>query len=313
MIDIIIPCYNAKETITETLVSLCLQINSNDLNVYLINDCSDYNYKFYIDFFSNFINIQELRTPTNAGPGGAREYGIQNSDNRYIMFMDSDDHLYTYDSVYELYQEIQKKNYDLVYSDFLYIRDNEIKIMDSDLTWLHGKIYDRTFINAKDLHFNNTRANEDNGFNRLLLLLSNNYHHLSKTTYVYNENPNSITRRNNREYRFTGLEGFIYNMNWAIKNALVRGANKRLVTVLAINVLIAMYYYYLELYNEYDVKKLLEWSVPIKKFLINNKYLNDEDYDKLIEIKRKEYNANNKFKEIITFREFIDKIDEYIQ
>ena len=30
------------------------------------------------------------------------------------------------------------------------------------------------FINKNDVHFNETRANEDNGFNRLLFLLSNN-------------------------------------------------------------------------------------------------------------------------------------------
>ena len=38
MIDIIIPAYNAHETISRTLYSICYQTISKRLNVYLIND-----------------------------------------------------------------------------------------------------------------------------------------------------------------------------------------------------------------------------------------------------------------------------------
>ena len=64
-LDIIIPCYNAKKTIVKTLSSICLQENIEKANIYLVNDCSDYDYSFYIDFFKNFINIKELKTPQN--------------------------------------------------------------------------------------------------------------------------------------------------------------------------------------------------------------------------------------------------------
>ena len=177
------------------------------------------------------------------------------------------------------------------------------------MTWLHGKIYDRDFINENDVHFNTTRANEDNGFNRLLFLLSNdNFGYLEKLTYIYNENFNSITRKNNREYRFTGLEGFIYNMNWAMAEALKRGTNRNTITTLAMNVIVAMYFYYLELYKDYDVNKILEWSKTTKRFLINNNDFNQKKFKELVDQKRNELDTDLKIKEFITFDEFYSKI-----
>ncbi|MCI8777804.1 MAG: glycosyltransferase family 2 protein [Bacilli bacterium] len=60
MIDIIIPAYNAKETIFKTLASISLQTIKNCLNVYIVNDASDYNYQEEISFLKNWINIVEL-------------------------------------------------------------------------------------------------------------------------------------------------------------------------------------------------------------------------------------------------------------
>ncbi len=313
-LDIIIPCYNAKKTIVKTLSSICLQENIEKANIYLVNDCSDYDYSFYIDFFKNFINIKELKTPQNIGPGGARDYGMTNSHGKYIMFIDSDDYLYDHNSINSLYQEISKRKCVIVYSDFVYIRDNIIKRMTDDLTWLHGKIYEREFIEKYDIHFNNSRANEDNGFNRLILMLcKDNYYYLKRLTYIYDENPTSITRKNNREYKFTGLEGFAYNMNWAIRESLLRGANRELVTLLAMNVMVTMYYYYLELHNKYDTEKIFEWSIDTKKFLDKSPYYKKKNYEIYLKEKRDTWNPKGKIKEFITLDEFLDKIDELIK
>ena len=59
MIDIILPCYNAKETLTNTLLTVMYQ-TFKDFKVYLINDHSKYNYKEEVDFFSKFFYIEEI-------------------------------------------------------------------------------------------------------------------------------------------------------------------------------------------------------------------------------------------------------------
>ena len=309
MIDIIIPCYNSNETLIKTLSSICLQDIKHLINVYIVNDYSDYDYKFYIDFFSNFINISELKLECNLGPGSAREFGMINSNGKYVMFIDSDDYLYSSSSVSLLYNKMLSGNYDVVIGNFLYCRDYKRIVKKKDQIWLHGKMYKRSFITDNNIYFNSSRKNEDNGFNRLIFLLTNNIYDLDEIVYVYYDNINSITRRNNREYRFTGLSGYIYNMCWAMKNALKRGVNIRYVTFLAMRVIVDMYYYYLELYNEFDVDKILYLTSSLKKYLLDSETLCNENYEIILNLKRGEYIlSNNDIDEIISFKDFLSKI-----
>lgn len=305
-IDIIIPCYNARKTIGRALSSICLQKNYKDISVYLINDCSDYDYNFYIDFFSNFIKIKEIKTNKNIGPGEARNIGIDKGNNKYIIFIDSDDNLATRTAIQDLYEKIESTKQNVVISNFIYSNNNKKYIKRNDYAWLHGKIYRRKFLEENNIRFNNTRANEDNGFNSLIFLLTDKVLFYDKITYVYNENPNSITRKNNNEYNISGLEGLTINMNWAIKEAIKRGANKKEGLILAINTLEAMYNYYNYFYNKYDVTNIIKWSINTKKF-IDTFEDNDIKYKELE--KKEDYKkSSNK----ISFQEFLSKIDNYI-
>ena len=61
MIDIIIPAYNSHNTIEQTLFSIAYQDMAKDVNVYIVDDCSKKSYNEIVKFFSNFINIKELK------------------------------------------------------------------------------------------------------------------------------------------------------------------------------------------------------------------------------------------------------------
>ena len=184
-----------------------------------------------------------------------------------------------------MYEKIIQDKADLVIGDFLYERDNKIIVKKHNFIWLHGKIYKRTFLNKNNISFNNTRANEDNGFNRLILLLKPNISYLDEIVYVYQENPESITRKNNRLYRLMGLEGYCYNMNWAMDEALKRGVNTKIIFMLTQNILGYLYFYYLDLEEKYDVSKILIWSKSIKKKYDKYKDLYKEVKINLIQIK----------------------------
>lgn len=307
---IIIPAYNAKETINNTLDSIKQQQLSITYEVVLVNDCSDYNYDDIVSAYSKFFLIRELKTEKNVGPGGARQYGIDHSFSDYIVFIDSDDVFYGSDSLEKMYNEIKKNNYDILIGNFLYMRDNKIKVKRKDFVWLHGKMYKREFLNIHNIRFNNSRKNEDNGFNRLFLLLEPKLTFYDEIVYVYKENPNSITRKNNCSYKFYGIEGFCFNMNWAMEEALIRGVSKELIAVLSYDVLCTLYVYYLGLEKEYDVSKILLWGKPIKdKYCL---YINLLDYDLCLEglnmkkeILKDEFLIKDYY---ITFTEFLDMI-----
>ena len=311
-LSIIIPVYNSIDTIDITLASISKQELFINYEVIIVNDCSDYNYSMFIEKYKKIFKIKELVTPRNIGPGGARQFGIDNSSSKYIIFIDSDDYFYDSTSVYNMYNEIEQRKKDLTIFSFIYERDNKTLIKEYDLTWLHGKIYRRKYLVENNIKFNNSRANEDNGFNRLVLLSGAKVSFSNSIVYVYKENPNSITRKNNRLYKFEGIEGFCYNMNWAMDESLKRGVSDSLIYNFSLDVLITLYIYYFDLKNEYDVSKIIIWAKNIYlkcryfEQLKDNKLINN-----LLEKKRETLNYDvNVEKYSFDFNKFLGMIEE---
>lgn len=309
-LSIIIPAYNARETICDTLDSIKMQELSITFEVVIVNDSSDYDYSEIISKYNEYFNVKELVTPENLGPGGARQYGIDNSTSEYIVFIDSDDVFYDSNSISKMYDKITKNQADILISNFITQVEDQMIIKKANAAWLHGKMYKRSFLTENNIKFNNTRANEDNGFNRLILLLRPNYVIFDEVVYIYKENMSSITRRNNRSYCFTGLEGFCYNMNWAMEEALLRMSVENDVAALALDVLLSLYVYYLAMEKEYEVSKILDWGKEIKEKYY--KYRNFLEYDYNLEMleSKKEFLKDDFIVEnfYISFEEFLDKM-----
>ena len=291
VLSIIIPAYNAKDTIDVTLSSIKKQILPISFEVILVNDCSKYSYKEFIDKYKKYYNIREVKTRKKSGPGLSRQYGIDISRSEYIIFIDSDDCFFDENSIINIYNEINKNNLDLVIANFVYQKYNIEEVKKQSFSWLHGKIYKRTFLEKNNIKFNDTLLNEDNGFNRLVLFLKPKYSFFDHIVYIYKENPNSITRKDSQEYKFSGIESFCYNMNWAMDEALKRGVEHKEIYDFSLEILITLYEYYLVLYDDYDVNQIFKWGKTIKdKF---SKYgelfyeINEIPKKRILEIEKK--------------------------
>ena len=305
-LDIIIPAYNAYDTLDKTLMSIAVQ-TYKDYKVTIVNDCSTNSYKELVKHYSRYFNIEEIILDKNEGPGSARRIGMENTNSPYILFIDSDDILYSPYSLYKLMSNVSDE-YDLIISNFIKERDNKREVIKKDNIWLHGKLYYRDYLVKNNITFNNSRSNEDNGFNRLIILHKPRILYLDSITYLYAENSNSITRKNNREYKYTGLDGYIYNMLWAIDIIENKNINLDYVLYTLEMVLVTMYFYYLELYKEYDGTKIIDLSKDIY-----NKYIKYVDiYDKDRVILNKIYKEKDiEYKDIdkvISFTEFIKEV-----
>ncbi len=206
LIDIIIPCFNAHETLDNTLKSIEKQSIVNNIKVLLVDDCSTTNYESFINRYNKKIDISLLRLEKNGGPGIAREQGIQHTKCKYITFIDSDDTFFSPNSLELLLTDIEE-GYDLVNS-ILY--DQKRKSYYYLKGSVCGKIYRRSFIEEKNIHFNNTRYHEDNFFNNLVLLSGAKYKDIKKCTYFYTYNENSTTNKESKE--FERLEIYLKNM-----------------------------------------------------------------------------------------------------
>lgn len=224
MIDIIIPIYNSKKTLEKTLDSIYNQTIKEKINVIIVDDHSKDDYANIINKYSN-LNIKYIKHSENKGAGISRQTGLNNSNGKYIIFLDSDDLFYTKDSVQLLYNEIEL-GYDYVDSVVYDEYSNINYYSDSDL---HGKIYLRKFIEDKNIQFNATRYHEDNAFNNIVLINNPLKSKLTKTTYIYSYNNLSLTQlKSNKELE--NIETYIYNMNYVIDNAKNNNCLEELIT-----------------------------------------------------------------------------------
>ena len=110
-VSVIIPMYNAKEHIRETLNSLVVQ-TYNLFEVIVVNDGSTDKSVEIVNTFKSKLNINLISIP-NKGAANARKLGIQTAKSDYIFFLDSDD-LVPKNAINALYKEIIESDSDVV-------------------------------------------------------------------------------------------------------------------------------------------------------------------------------------------------------
>lgn len=305
MIDIIIPAYNAFDTITQTLQSIAKQINHSDVSVYIINDGSSDSYSSIIKNFQNVINITEIIIQ-NSGPGVARQVGIDSSSNEYLLFMDADDRLYDEHSLLNLINII--KDADLAQGKFIEMQDGNSKVLDPQYCYLHGKLYRRSFIKKNNLFFDPTRryngdVYEDSTFNQLYCLYCDKIATTDEIIYIYEYNPNSITKTEYINADINHLKNFVDAMTWLMKEIKKRKIEKRY--EIAWNIYIIcfhIYFKYLQSINGYD--SIFEDMKIIKEMY--EEYQSDLPYAEQFSI----YQLFSDYQIIptITFYDFIRKV-----
>ena len=91
-VSIIIPCYNARTTIAETIESVMAQ-TYNNWELLVIDDCStDGSAEIIKQYSAKDARIRYLRTDALSGsPALPRNIGIDNARGRFIAFLDADD------------------------------------------------------------------------------------------------------------------------------------------------------------------------------------------------------------------------------
>ena len=310
MIDIIIPAYNSHDYIENAICSILMQTLKDKINIYIVDDCSDRNYNEIVEKYKDIINIKEIKTTKNSGPGVARQLGIDKSKSEFILFIDADDIFDNCYSIERLYNAIIESNSNIISSYFTEETDNGSIDHHDNTIWLHGKIYRRSFLKKNNIRFNNTRANEDTGFNKLIYFLTEVLY-IPDYTYIWKCNNKSLTR--STDYNFYGLEGFVYNICWAIEEGLKRTADVNKIANVVYGTIVEMYYRYIYYYEREEKSLLLEWTKELKRYYI--KYysiLNDEEKRKIIADITMSYinelETNKLLNNELTLNEFIDLI-----
>ena len=309
MIDIIIPAYNAHKTIEQTLCSIAYQNISDKFNVYIVNDSSNKDYSKIVKFFEKFIKIKELKLKKNSGPGLARQFGIDNSNGDYIIFMDSDDCFSDCFSASFLYNAIKDGDYDVVISSIVEETDYGFFLHNNSKVWLHGKIYKRKYLIDNDIHFNNSRYDEDNAFNQLIFLGNPKEKVIDTKTYIRRNNPTSLTKK----YDSKDLKDYIYNITWVLSEAIDRGYDKHKIAELSYSAMLYIFYSYLNCYWLPISKRIIINSKKLKEIMMQYELTEEEKIESMkvqFDIAMRTTNPKYLLNQFTSFDNFLKMIDE---
>lgn len=163
-VDIIMPAYNPSNHVIQALES-CQNQSYRDIRITVIDDCST---KDWSDIKNKFPNVNFITTPNNFGPGGARNYGANNSSGDLISFLDDDDIMHR-DKIYNSVQKFKSSpaagmvcgNYKILVNERLrppfYSRPIDIN---------HGKLMKQNFVASGSVTMRRKVFEELGGFNQ---------------------------------------------------------------------------------------------------------------------------------------------------
>lgn len=219
MIDVIIPAYNCTATLDRTLGSLVAQFNKN-FKVTIVDDCSTEDIKSIIDKYTHLLNIKYIRNEKNMRCGMSRQVGIDNSESEYFTFLDSDDTFMPY-TISVFYENIERYPEIDVFNSYFYSTDknDKISLIKHGITWCHGRLYKRSFINKYGIRNNpKIKWGDDSYFNSMCdTLNTKGFMTIPIPMMVWLNNNNSATRSSTSGFQKEGLSDFIFAMNESIK------------------------------------------------------------------------------------------------
>lgn len=94
MLDIVIPTIDHPSLIKRAISSIVKYCsNLNKINLYIVNDASDYPNEEYEKVLTQFpmLRSQLVRNKARLGPGPSRNIGIKQGNSDWITFLDGDD------------------------------------------------------------------------------------------------------------------------------------------------------------------------------------------------------------------------------
>jgi glycosyltransferase involved in cell wall biosynthesis len=215
-LTVVIPAYNAHDTIERNLLSIISQTSIDKVSIIIVNDCSIEGYDDIVKKFKQWVDIELINLEVNGGPGVARQKGLEACKTPYVTFIDADD-VYVDSFFMQACIESLTDNKEAVAIHMMFLQetDNNSYIpMQNDNVWTFGKVYRVANLRKKNIGFSELRSNEDLEFNyKIDFTLENNEQIIFENTrpvYIWKNKSDSITRINNFEYSFhTGIIGSI--------------------------------------------------------------------------------------------------------
>ncbi|EXU73976.1 glycosyltransferase family 2 protein [Erwinia mallotivora] len=213
MFSIVIPVYNAQNTIHRTLLSVLNQ-SYTDYEVVIVNDGSTDKSATILEEFNGHKQIKVI-PQVNGGVSSARNTGLKNCAGEYVIFLDSDD--WVDDNFLLIFKEnlnsFKDNSVDLIIGNlkderirpvtqygFFSAEDIPVIIGELEVTdnigYLHNKCYRKKIIDDSGMCFQEgVSMSEDLLFNLRYICQVNNLLVISSSSYHYENLSGSLSKK----------------------------------------------------------------------------------------------------------------------
>ena len=128
VISIIIPVYNVEKWLNKCIDSILVQSYKN-FEIILVNDGSTDKSGDICDKYSKEDNRIKVFHNKNKGLSYSRNFGVKNSNGKYVMFVDSDDFISDINIIDKFINILEKDKSDFIYTSYCRFNDeNEEEI-----------------------------------------------------------------------------------------------------------------------------------------------------------------------------------------
>ncbi len=211
-VSVILPVYNAGDTIEECIESLVAQTIFGDMELIIVDDCStDGGSEKILKYEQKYPDrIAFIKLSENGGPGNARNVAFGYAIGEYIGYMDSDDAAYP--TMFEkLYDEAKRTGADVVDSGFYNQKDDVAMLYTSDELageldaakrsgliiaggYIWSKIYKRQFLADEGICFRNDYVLEDMDYLTEIYAKAGYMANVKEILYVYRDSAGSLSK-----------------------------------------------------------------------------------------------------------------------
>lgn len=211
-VSVIVPMYNAANTIEECLDSLTAQTIFTDMEFLLVDDCSTDDTISRVSKYEKKYpeNIMLITLDQNGGPGRARNIAMGYACGEYVGFVDSDDAVVP--TMYEhLYNEAKEKDADVVDGGILNkATDEAIVYTADDLTgipddhkrsilitsggYICSKIFRREFLLQNNITFREEYVLEDMDYILEVFCKMKSISSVKEIMYIYRDTGASLSK-----------------------------------------------------------------------------------------------------------------------
>jgi glycosyltransferase involved in cell wall biosynthesis len=236
MISIVMPAYNAENTILNTLNKLKCQ-TFTDFEVIIVNDGSTDKTQEIIEKFIDYNGSKyKIINQDNQGEGMARNIGIMNSSGEYMLFLDADDYLDNL-ALFKMYRELISNNYDLVFSSYTYVLSNGKNKLFTFKNYVYSReklielfyrriinigigntLFRKSIIIDNNILFGKYNAGADNELFRKLILYTNKAKSIDDNLFFYIQHKTSVMNSEYNMNRLSSIDSVLDTKQYIRKN-----------------------------------------------------------------------------------------------